>query len=64
MQRRVDDLTPPWITRVVQLGPLLDLHEMMLSGRSGKPPAKLTPDDFLPTLKAAYSREQEWRSSI
>ncbi|MEM6855647.1 MAG: hypothetical protein AAF593_14665 [Planctomycetota bacterium] len=60
---QADDKVPPWSKRVVQPGPLLDLHQSMLADHSGKPPAQLKAADFETTIKASYRREQEWRSS-
>lgn len=60
---QADELVPPWSSRVVQPGPLLDLHQAMLSGHSGKPPAKLRAKDFESNVKDSYQREQAWRSS-
>ncbi len=58
-----DNVVPPWATRVVHQGPLLDLHDLMRAGHSGKPPAQLAPDDFAEIFIRQCSREMKWRQS-
>lgn len=58
-----DPIVPPWSKRVVEQCRFLDLHDMMLEGWSGKPPAQLSASEFPQLFEASCARELQWRQS-
>jgi hypothetical protein len=56
-----DDLVPPWQTRVVRQGTLLDLHDMMSANHARKPPAQLSIENFPDFFRDRCLKEMAWR---